>query len=57
MSEKDHSIAENWVNHYCGFGSRQDLAEKDTFTYENMVAAYEAGQKHSDIKLEIDTDE
>ena len=46
--EKDHSTAERWVNQYCGFSLRQDLAEKDTFTYANMIAAYEGGKKHSD---------
>ena len=45
---KSHSESENWVNHYCGFGLRQDLAEKDTFTYANMIAAYEGGKEHSD---------
>ena len=46
--EKDHSESEKWVNSYCGFGLRQDLAEKDIFRYADMITAHEAGQKQSD---------
>ncbi len=45
--------AEKWINSYCGYALRQDLAEKDVFTYEDMKRSFEAGKVKPD---EMDLD-
>lgn len=53
LEEKEQSAAEKWVNKYCGYELRQDLAEKDHFDYWNMRHSHEAGQKHgTEVELE-----